>query len=354
MPKVSIIIPIYNTEKYLSKCLDSVINQTLKDIEIICVNDCSPDNSLSILKKYASKDDRIKIINNEINRNLGMARNIAMEAAKSDYIMFLDSDDWYEENACEEAYNQIVKYNNDFVMFGFRYLNETTQVWRIGDKIKDFDYLIGKSSITLKDLTKPFLNGGVCWNKIYNKKFLIDNKILFPEGYHEDGEFTLKVFLNFNNFSILDIPLYCYLIRPNSISTVPKNNLLQFVRTEKCLKDIEEMDSIDKKYIDSMAVRAYRHTWQFLEIRRFDKNVARQIYNHLHKFFIRLNKKYKASNYKDYINYKLVSKIIKYNYWTYRLLEILPSIFSIQNKTKKGIKRKIITIFGLKIKLKKK
>ena len=116
MPKVSVIIPVYNVEKYLHQCLDSVANQTLKDIEIICVNDCSKDNSLDILNEYAKKDSRIKIINFEENKGPGVARNAALDIAQGEYIMFLDPDDWYELNACETAYNQIVENNNDIVV----------------------------------------------------------------------------------------------------------------------------------------------------------------------------------------------------------------------------------------------
>ena len=93
MPKVSIILPVYNVEKYLSQCLDSIVNQTLKDFECICINDGSPDNSLAILKEYASKDSRIKIINQE-NKGQSSARNVGMNFSKGKYIAFIDSDDW--------------------------------------------------------------------------------------------------------------------------------------------------------------------------------------------------------------------------------------------------------------------
>ena len=93
--KVSVIIPVYNVEKYLCKCLDSVVNQTLRDIEIICVDDGSTDSSWEILKEYAQRDDRIKLIHKE-NGGLSSARNVAMQVAKGDYIGFIDSDDWID------------------------------------------------------------------------------------------------------------------------------------------------------------------------------------------------------------------------------------------------------------------
>ena len=117
MPKVSVIIPVYNVEKYITQALDSVVNQTLVDIEIICVNDCTPDKSFEIVKEYALKDKRFSLLELELNQGQGVARNKALEIAKGDYIMFLDPDDWYELDACEKAYNQISKNNNEMVFF---------------------------------------------------------------------------------------------------------------------------------------------------------------------------------------------------------------------------------------------
>ena len=113
--KVSIIIPVYNVEQYLPKCLDSIINQTLKDIEIICINDGSTDNSLSILKEYASKDDRMIIIDKE-NKGQGIARNLGIKKAKGKYIGFVDPDDWVDIQMFEKMYNQAQKLNSEIVI----------------------------------------------------------------------------------------------------------------------------------------------------------------------------------------------------------------------------------------------
>ena len=106
MIKISIIIPVYNTEKYLKKCLDSIINQTLKSLEIICIDDCSTDNCLHILKEYQLKDNRIKIIEQKENKGQGVARNLGLNIAEGEYIMFLDPDDWLELNALEILYKK--------------------------------------------------------------------------------------------------------------------------------------------------------------------------------------------------------------------------------------------------------
>ena len=114
-PKVSVIVPVYNVEKYLKRCLDSLINQTLKDIEIIVVNDGSTDNSLDILNKYAENDSRIKVIDKE-NSGVSDCRNIAMKQMKGKYIMFVDSDDWIDNNALEIMYTKIEEEKSDVVM----------------------------------------------------------------------------------------------------------------------------------------------------------------------------------------------------------------------------------------------
>ena len=114
--KVSVIIPVYNVEPYLKECLNSIINQTLKDIEIICIDDCSTDNSYQILEEYSKKDNRIIILKNEKNTGgPSTARNKGIDLAKGDYLYFIDSDDYIENNFLEEMYNTAKEYNTDIV-----------------------------------------------------------------------------------------------------------------------------------------------------------------------------------------------------------------------------------------------
>mgnify|MGYP002521133433 CR=1 FL=1 len=137
MPKVSVIIPVYNTEKYLRKCLDSVCNQTLSDIEIICVNDCSPDNSLEILKEYAKKDNRIKIINFEENKGAAVARNTGIDEAKGEYLGFVDSDDYPDIDFYEKLYNKAVETGADCAKGIYKYFHENFVEFSINQKIKE-------------------------------------------------------------------------------------------------------------------------------------------------------------------------------------------------------------------------
>ena len=117
MTKISIIVPVYNVEKYLKECLDSLINQTLEDIEIICINDGSTDNSLAILEEYQKKDSRIKVFSQR-NQGVSAARNLGIEKATGEYLTFLDSDDRLELNTCEILYKETIAKNSDFLFFG--------------------------------------------------------------------------------------------------------------------------------------------------------------------------------------------------------------------------------------------
>ena len=134
MYKISIIIPIYNTEKYLRRCLDSVCNQTFGDIEIICINDCSTDGSLNILNEYAQKDNRIKIINFIENKGVAIARNTGIDEAQGEYISFVDADDYVDLDFFEKLYNKAIKTNSKLVVSNVQLETENLQ--------KQNDYII--------------------------------------------------------------------------------------------------------------------------------------------------------------------------------------------------------------------
>lgn len=178
LPLISVIIPVYNVEKYLEQCLDSIINQTLKDIEIICVDDGSTDNSLSILKEYEKKDNRITILTQK-NQYAGVARNNGLKIAKGKYLSFLDSDDFFELNMLEEMYNQAEKDKSDIVICGWKsYNNNSNEImksFKIKQKYVDASpFSPDKYPSELFDICKPNP-----WTKLFNHKFFIDNKLTF-------------------------------------------------------------------------------------------------------------------------------------------------------------------------------
>lgn len=177
-PLVSVIIPVYNTEKYLRQCLDSVINQTLKDIEIICVDDGSKDNSLNILKEYQQKDNRIIILQQQ-NQYAGVARNNGLKIAKGKYLSFLDSDDFFELNMLKEMYDRAESDQSDVVVC--EYTVYDTQMKRLKWNVEIEPRFNRFSTFSFKDM--PDLLCGVCnpnpWTKLFKRDLFIDNNLQF-------------------------------------------------------------------------------------------------------------------------------------------------------------------------------
>ena len=259
--KVSIIIPVYNVEQYIKQCLDSVINQTLKEIEIICIDDKSTDNSLQILKEYKEKDDRIFLIEQAVNQGQGVARNIGIENAKGEYIMFLDSDDWYELNACEELYNHIKKYDNEMVIFDVKQYSNITKEYIKTTCISRFKNLFVSNNIDLNNLDKPFYPPNWSVNKIYKKSFIINNNILFPKiRIGEDIIFVIKSYIYSKNCSYYDKVLYCYRIdNPNSASRQSKK-YLELINSKKNVYNFLHKYKVSRKKIYIAYLRHYINT----------------------------------------------------------------------------------------------
>ncbi|MBQ2983385.1 MAG: glycosyltransferase family 2 protein [Candidatus Gastranaerophilales bacterium] len=210
-PKVSIIVPAFNTEKYILKCLLSLIKQTLKEIEIIVVNDGSTDGTLSVIEKLSSLDARIKVINQE-NQKQGAARNRGMEIATGEYIGFVDSDDWVDLDYFEKLYLAAKKYNSDIAL--------ATNV-RIGNGKTKKRLCIQKEEFvqTLQekiDISQQ-ANNPCPTNKIYSRKSLIDNNLFWSEGvYCEDKLFTMQAIYYANGLVCVPDVSYYYFRRPNS------------------------------------------------------------------------------------------------------------------------------------------
>ncbi len=222
-PKISIIIPVYNVEKYLSKCIDSLVAQTLNDIEIICVDDESPDNSATVIEEYAKKDSRIKLISQK-NTGASGARNSALKIARGQYILFVDGDDWIENDACEVLYDIAVKNDTDVVMFAcmLEYKNNTLNKFAFEQDRIDF---IGPECEMLHrrhigmigdELAHPERQDFLCsvWAKLYKRKIIADNDIIFPDineiGSYEDGMFNLYYFKFVKSAVYIRKPLYHY------------------------------------------------------------------------------------------------------------------------------------------------
>ena len=199
--KISVIIPVYNVEKYLSECLDSIVNQTLKDIEIICINDGSTDNSLQILKEYASKDTRIKIIDKE-NEGQGYARKVGLDVANGEYILFCDSDDYYFSNdVFEKLYVEIKKKKSELMIFRFSFGN------KISNSLDNYKVINkdNKSKFFFHLYFAP-------WFKIYKKSFLDRyTEWCFPKYLKfQDMPFHIQSCIRAESISYFDKVCYSY------------------------------------------------------------------------------------------------------------------------------------------------
>lgn len=229
-PKVSVIIPVYNVEEYLKECLDSVINQTLKEIEIICVDDGSTDNSLKILKEYAKKDNRISVLTQE-NLHSGAARNAGLAVAKGEYVHFLDSDDWIDNTLYEKMYRCYQEYNVDLVYCSWQvFLEQKTQA-RYNEAYSRIK-LIGENSSANKNCVNIEV-----WNKLFRRDIIDKKKIGFPLcTYGEDRCFTMMYMFYVEKIFGIDKKLYSYRIRSNSLMGKKDNN--QNSETVVCLGNI--------------------------------------------------------------------------------------------------------------------
>jgi len=213
----SIIVPMYNVEKYLSKCIESILNQHYKDMEIIIIDDKSTDNSLSIAEKY-EKYKNIKIISKERNSGLSESRNIGIREARGKYIIFLDSDDYIDENAlldlnkliCEHEfpdiiYTKFIEEREEYCEEKCGYVSESNKIYSRYDFLKS-------------ELEKRNLYAAACFG-VYKRKLIIDNKLFFKPGIcHEDELWTPQVINKAETIYLSDLAYYHYIRRDNSIT----------------------------------------------------------------------------------------------------------------------------------------
>ena len=335
--KISIIIPVYNVEKYLGKCLDSVICQTLDDIEIICINDGSTDKSYEILNAYARKDKRIVVINNK-NNGAAQARNDGLDIANGQYIMFVDGDDYLKPWACETAYKKITSSHSDIGIFS--HLNEENSNCIESSKNGLIKKYSDDSSLTDYSCFQIFI-----WDKIYKKSFLDRNNIRFEQDVKtsEDTIWCWCCLLKNPKYCFIEQPLYVYRINhcgaaTNDFKTCIKND----ITAVKKFHDMPVFRSlqldIKLKIISAFCKGAlcyWNNFYKFSQRKILVKDI-----NNLLKF---LEKFYEPKDLNSLKSYRILKHLYFYT--------IINFIFSIIN-SKSGT-RKIITILGFKIKIKR-
>lgn len=240
--KISVIVPVYNADKYIEKCLDSIIHQTYQDIEVICINGSSEDKSLQILNKYAEQDGRIKV-HTKPNEGVSLSRNRGIDLAEGEYIMFVDADDWIEEETCETVLQEMEQSQADVVMWSYiREFGETS----LPKKIFPQERIIFEGEEVQKRLHRRFIGlvgeemaqvenaDALCpvWGKMYRRSIIEKCQIRFADireiGTYEDGFFNLEYFAYAKKAVFIDRCLYHYRKdNQNSITSKYKAKLFQ-------------------------------------------------------------------------------------------------------------------------------
>jgi glycosyltransferase involved in cell wall biosynthesis len=217
VPKVTFVIPVYNVEKYLRECLDSVVNQTLQEIQIICVNDGSTDGSLAILQEYAARDSRILIIDKP-NGGVASTRNAAFPHVKGEYIFFVDSDDFIDITTARKLYAIAKQTDADIAFFDYIKVDDNSKIINTKNNLsKPLSIITSKENI--KKYIKPDFSILAAWNKLIRSELILKNKLQFPNVYScEDYPFMFLVLTLADKIVFFPRQFYYYRNRPTSIT----------------------------------------------------------------------------------------------------------------------------------------
>jgi glycosyltransferase involved in cell wall biosynthesis len=271
----SIIIPVYNVAEFLQECLNSVITQTFQDWEAVCVNDGSTDDSCVILKEFAAKDPRFTIISKN-NGGLSSARNTGLDAAKGDYILFLDSDDWLEDNALELLAEKLC--DEDMLCFsGRRYFEEEGR-FNFPDRLNERRYLSGMDYYSDNALERRDFAFVCVVLRLYKRSFLLENGLRFKEGiYHEDNLFTPQACFYAKGVNVIDTCLYNYRVRANSIMTT--FNLKRYIDLLSTANELATFFISKEGFDKTVVYRSITHHYQvvFSEVVPQEKKKIRRL-----------------------------------------------------------------------------
>jgi len=347
-PLVSVIVPIYNVEKYLANCLDSLINQTLKDIEIICVDDGSTDDSSVIIAEYLKKDKRIIVVHRQ-NGGRSVARNEGLKIARGQYIMFCDADDLYKIDMCEVLYNTIKNNKTDIACCEISINYESDSDLLDSDKEYYSLKFEGKKECYEDDLLK--IDGSVC-NKIFNKSLIDKFDVKFPEGLvYEDAAFFFMYYSICKNSYFVKQPLYVYNRHDGSIMNET------FKGSEKAIDHIKIMDFVYAHLVKNNLWKKYKKIFFNHYILYFNlayryslEKDKKKVFDYAIDFLNQIDKKEFKELSPDII-WSLNNIFNKKYTKRKKELTFLQKIFSLKNSNDK--KYKIIRILGFSIKIKR-
>ena len=298
---VSIILPVYNVEKYIAKSIRSVLNQTYTNFELLVINDGTLDNSIGVVEQF--KDSRIQIFHKE-NGGLSDARNYGLERAKGEYVYFMDSDDWIEPNLLEVCISAIEKYKTDFIIFGYHLDRESIEGELLSTKEMIHNEVVfdrNRKNLTFENNTLGLM--GYAWNKLYKTTFLKKNELLFEKGISlvEDILFNAKVYELSTQIVFIKGALYHYIDRP--VATLIKTF---------------HKDSFKLKVRKNLALKKFLTSWKINEVKK-NKILAESIVlgirycvNNLFSFKNKLSIKDKLAYLKMMLNHKETKNYIQF------------------------------------------
>ena len=306
MSIVSVIIPVYNVEKYLKKCLESAINQTYKDLEIICVYDESSDKSLDILREYEKTDSRIKVVLSDKKEGLGAARNKGLKYATGEYLYFLDSDDWIDADYIGTMVNAIERNNVDIVCNIGILLEKKNNPAILMDQplIEKFN-----DEILLDARPSIFKINWTVWSKLYKKSFIDNNKLFFPVVKNaEDVYFQFITFSNTEKLCVIKYPYYHYTVRDEGLFLSDDKKDLSILKIYNLVFDYLQNNNLlntDIKLFEVMNFFSISSEEKFilfkdyfLKIQKY-VNEQKMLYRQIDLFF--MNNILSAKSYEDYL-----------------------------------------------------
>lgn len=255
--RLSVVVPMYNSEKYIERCINSIIGQDMKDMEVILINDGSKDKTKYIAKKYVAKYKNIKLIDKEKNEGISAARNTGIKNATGEYIVFIDSDDEINNGMFKNMHELGKKSNSDVVMCSYLRKYKDFDV-EIKANIKE-DYVIYNRSDIEKNIIHTFVENTeygyyYVWNKLYKKEFLEKNNIFFRKKikFGEDWFFNLDVFDNINTFSYINKPYYNYFDNMGSQSkNIDRDRIKLYLEGHKKNHYFINKYNLESKYVDT-------------------------------------------------------------------------------------------------------
>ena len=271
---ISVIVPVYNVEKYIRRCLDSIVNQTYSNLEIILIDDGSKDASGKICDEYAKKDNRITVIHKK-NGGLSSARNVGIENSNGKYITFIDSDDMIKENFISVLYDNLINFDSQISICGYKFVYNNMVPFDV-DKKKEKISVFSSEKALMKMLYQKQINNSA-WGKLYLKSIFKD--IRYPEGkIYEDIPVTYKTFLKSNRIVLTSAQCYFYTKREESISSSFNEKTLDIIENVNTMaEDLKKYKKL-KRAVNSRILNA-----DFFVIRQIDKNKYPSVYFKLNK-----------------------------------------------------------------------